>query len=301
VVAHLGKGANWGVAEHISHMLKRQIHLTKLRREKENHRFVQTHRYKSLLGMDDETAKKALSTFAYEQLFTKEFRRSKKLEHLTLEDGTTNVWPCGQLMQCDKLVTIQVGNRCSCYRRQAFDHQCCHEMRAQGGFNIERFGSRWLNEKTFQQLNPTFWREDHLPACSNKNVDDDIDSLEGSNYNEDIDSPSDEEADANLNEKENQASILEVDSNSDGDSSDSDDELDSQPLSKLSYQTLIQQFEVLARMVQSDRNSIASVSRMIQTVTGRARSGLSLDAHFDASIGSTVSITDAARTPVNGT
>jgi hypothetical protein len=30
-VAHLGKGANWGVAEHLSHMLQHQIHLTKLR------------------------------------------------------------------------------------------------------------------------------------------------------------------------------------------------------------------------------------------------------------------------------
>jgi hypothetical protein len=40
VVAHLGKGANWGVAEHISHMLNRQIHLTKLRQEKVNFHFV---------------------------------------------------------------------------------------------------------------------------------------------------------------------------------------------------------------------------------------------------------------------
>jgi hypothetical protein len=36
VVAHLRKGANWGVAEHLSHMLQRQIHLTKLRQGKDN-------------------------------------------------------------------------------------------------------------------------------------------------------------------------------------------------------------------------------------------------------------------------
>jgi hypothetical protein len=65
--------------------------------------------------MDDETAKKSLSTFAYDQLFTKEFRKSKKLQQLALDDETINVWPCGQLMECDKLVTIQAGNRCSCY------------------------------------------------------------------------------------------------------------------------------------------------------------------------------------------
>jgi hypothetical protein len=36
VVAHLGKGANWGVAEHLSHMLKRQIHLTNSQIQIEN-------------------------------------------------------------------------------------------------------------------------------------------------------------------------------------------------------------------------------------------------------------------------
>jgi hypothetical protein len=61
VVAHLGKGANLGVAKHLFHMLKRQIHLTKLRWEKENSRFVLTHRYKSKLSMDAKMAKKSLS------------------------------------------------------------------------------------------------------------------------------------------------------------------------------------------------------------------------------------------------
>jgi hypothetical protein len=36
VIAHLVKGANWGVAEHLSHMLQRQTHLIKLNQEKEN-------------------------------------------------------------------------------------------------------------------------------------------------------------------------------------------------------------------------------------------------------------------------
>jgi hydrogenase maturation factor len=91
VVAHLGKGANWGVAEHLSHMLQRKIHLTRLCQEKGNSQFVLTHRYKSKLGINDETAKKSLSTFAYDQLFTQEFHKSKKLQHLALNDGTINV------------------------------------------------------------------------------------------------------------------------------------------------------------------------------------------------------------------
>jgi hypothetical protein len=185
--------------------------------------------------MDDETAKKSLSTFTYKQVFTKEFCKSKKLKHLTLDDGTINVWPCGQLMEGNKLVTIQVGNRCSCYQQMVFDHQCCHEMRSEGGFNIERFGRRWLNEKTFQHCNPTFWLKDHLRACSTRD-DAEADSLEGSDFNQEFDPHSDKEADADLNEKENCAAILELASNLDADSdSDSDNELDSQPLSRLSY------------------------------------------------------------------
>jgi hypothetical protein len=43
--------------------------------------------------MDDETEKKSLPAFAYDQLFTKKFRKSKKLEHLTLKDGRINFGP----------------------------------------------------------------------------------------------------------------------------------------------------------------------------------------------------------------
>jgi hypothetical protein len=61
-------------------------------------------------------------------------------------------------MDNDKLVTIQAGNQCSCYQQMAFDHQCCHEMHSEGGFNIPPAESHLLAER------------DHLPACSNKDV-----------------------------------------------------------------------------------------------------------------------------------
>jgi hypothetical protein len=40
-----------------------------------------------------------------------------------------------------------------------------------GGFNFERFGRRWLNKNTFQQMHPTFWLNGYLLACSNKDDD----------------------------------------------------------------------------------------------------------------------------------
>jgi hypothetical protein len=142
--------------------------------------------------MDDETAKKSLSAFAYNQLFTKEFRKSKKLQKLNLDDGTINVWPCGQLMDCTKVVSIKKGDRCSCYRRTAFDHQCCHEICSDGGFDIERFGHHWLKKKTFQQMHPSFWLDDHLPACSNK---DNESSIHEPLFNPEFDLDDDAEAD----------------------------------------------------------------------------------------------------------
>jgi hypothetical protein len=74
-------------------------------------------------------------------------------------------------MDCDKLVTIKVGKRCMCYRKMTFDHQCCHEMCSEGGFDIERL-------KNFQQMHPTFWLNDHLPACSNNDTEEEG-SVEG--------------------------------------------------------------------------------------------------------------------------
>jgi hypothetical protein len=100
-----------------------------------------------------------------------------------------------------------------------------------------------------------------------------------------------------LSVKENCSAILEHLEDLD---TDSYNELDAIPLSQLMNQSLIHQFEVLAHLVQSDHNSLASVSKMIQTITGQARNGMSISAHFETSLGLTVSNKDTQRTPVNG-
>jgi hypothetical protein len=66
----------------------------------------------------------------------------------------------------------------------AFDYQCCHEICSEGGLDIERFGHYWLNKKTFQQMHPTFWLNDPLPACPNKEHDA---SIEGPEFNPEFD------------------------------------------------------------------------------------------------------------------
>jgi hypothetical protein len=102
-----------------------------------------------------------------------------------------------------------------------------------------RDGHCWLNKKTFHQMHPAFWLNDHLPACSNK---DDEDSVEGPEFNQEFEELHDD-ANTDLSEKENHAAILELAQDL---GTDNDNELDSLPLSKLSYQSLIQEFEVLA-------------------------------------------------------
>ena len=102
-----------------------------------------------------------------------------------------------------------------------------------------------------------------------------------------------------MTEKENRAAILELASNLAADS-DTDNELDSHPFTKLSYQSVMQQFELLARLVQTDRNSIATGLKMSQTVSERARSQLRIDEQYDATIGSTGSNNNAHSTPVKG-
>jgi hypothetical protein len=127
-------------------------------------------------------------------------------------------------------------------------------------------------------MHPTFWLQDHLLEISNEADDA---SAKRTEFNHDFDLNNDKEA--ALSEKDNHAAILEQADNL-------DTELDAFPLSQLTYQSLIQQFEVLAHLVvQSDRNSLASVSKMIQTVTGWARNGMSISAHFNTMLGPTMS------------
>jgi hypothetical protein len=92
-----------------------------------------------------------------------------------------------------------------------------------------------MNDKSFHQNHPTFWLEDHLPACSNQKDDSSVE--EEQELQLQFDNDSDDNNEEVLSEKENLESR-------DSDM-DSDSETDNTPLSKLckpTYSTLIQQF-----------------------------------------------------------
>jgi hypothetical protein len=84
VAANLGLGASWSIVQHVTKLLERQKHLTSKRQNKHIQYRVGTHNYKSRLqdqaGLDDETAKKKLSQYAYNKLWLVESKRSSRLQ-----------------------------------------------------------------------------------------------------------------------------------------------------------------------------------------------------------------------------
>jgi hypothetical protein len=98
IVAHLGDGASWDIANQIQHLMNRQKELTKQRTEKENAHFCSTIHYKSSKKgqeqKDEEEAKKTLSNHAYQKLFLrKSFQGARKLRHKYDLEGNCYVWP----------------------------------------------------------------------------------------------------------------------------------------------------------------------------------------------------------------
>ena len=135
VVAYLGEGAAFAVAEQMTHLLKRQQNLDKLRRQKEDDQYVRASRYDSTYrepkyAMDDVTAKKTFSGFAFTDLWTRTIKRSFYLQSEVNVDGSYSIWPTKEkrIDRTEESTVILVeGQRCFCQRRIAYSIQCKHE------------------------------------------------------------------------------------------------------------------------------------------------------------------------------
>jgi hypothetical protein len=152
VAAHLGAGASWSVAEQVKKLLLRQLHLTAKRRHKDSQAFVATVNYRSRLQDQDtfvdEAAKQQLSQYGYHKLFLVEYKTNRRLQFVVHENDTI-VRPRGSPQTCDEHVLIREGQRCSCERRLAFNHQCRQEVCRDGKLDHSKYSTRWLNRKTF--------------------------------------------------------------------------------------------------------------------------------------------------------
>jgi hypothetical protein len=162
VVAYLGQGASYSVAEQITHLLNRQKNLDKLRRQKEDDQNIHANRYESpyfLPGQkaDDQEAKKTLSGYAWKELWSKTLKRSFRLQGERNIDDSFQCWPTTQThseRDEESTVVIKEGERCMCERRIAFRIQCEHEYVQDGGFDLQKMHHSWYHRQTFNRLLP---------------------------------------------------------------------------------------------------------------------------------------------------
>ena len=79
-------------------------------------------------ALDDVIAKKSLSNYAYNNLYTRAAKYASYLTSDLLEDGSTNVWPAKSNPDTCPVTNIMPNQRCTCYKRVDYMFQCAHEL-----------------------------------------------------------------------------------------------------------------------------------------------------------------------------
>jgi hypothetical protein len=292
IVAHLGEGATWEIAQQIQHLMDRQKELTKQRTEKENSQFCSTIHYKSTRRgkerKDEEEAKKTLSSYAFQKLFIrKSFQGARKLRHKHDLEGNCYVWPSKLglkdiygmedsptnfelethvnpelvVMRSD-LVIIPVNGRCPCSDRISFMFQCSHEYHRDGKFNKDLYnGNQWFTRRVYDE-----WMAPFLPESL------DVGSDDGTLQMNSVLNPGVEE-------------ILEVDDGylmNDGDNDDSDDEMDEpmEDAGRQNYCSVKRQCDELCRIIANDQPKLQSVFATVTEMIDRLRRQQSVSVYF---------------------
>ena len=121
VVAYLGDGACFAVAEQITHLLSQQKNIDKMQRQKEDDQYVHGLRFQSPYygpqqQADDAVAKKTFSAYGFVSLWTPTIRRSWNLQAERLEDGSSVLWSTKETREersNDSSTIILEGSRCT--------------------------------------------------------------------------------------------------------------------------------------------------------------------------------------------
>lgn len=289
ITAHLGKGASWGIAEHIKHLIVRQRDLTTQRRSREASRCLSTNKYKSDFReqkqRDDELAIRSLSKWAYENLFVVEYRKISKLDQEELEDGSFQVWRRSNDKQSDSFITIKQDKRCPCERRVGYNHQCAHELLLDGQLRLEKYSARWLNISTFNSQTASHQATQKSVqndgGSNNDNGDSDT-SRQVSNQNE-----SDESDGGNSNDDDNEATLSQLGANTKG--------------ATVDYKSVSDKAGLLVRFAASNDTKLIQLAKLFDVVWHRLRNGQSIEAHFDLSLPVDARGQGTSDNPVRGT
>ena len=101
VVAYLGEGACYAVAEQITHLLSRQKNIDRIRRQREDDQYVRGLRFQSpyfgpAQQADDAEAKTTLSGYAFTTLWTRTIKNSWKIQSEIQVDNSCVLWPTNE-------------------------------------------------------------------------------------------------------------------------------------------------------------------------------------------------------------
>ncbi len=293
VVAYLGEGAAFAVAEQMTHLLKRQQNLDKLRRQKEDDQYVRASRYDSTYrepkyAMDDVTAKKTFSGYGFTELWTRTIKRSFYLQSEVNVDGSFSIWPTKEkrIDRTEESTVILVeGQRCVCQRRIAYSIQCEHEYIMDGGLDICKYHHRWYHRQTFDKLLPNlaavFHSNRSLPRCNPAGIEDVQTSEPVLPLGDDDDSLDGGAIDFQEEDGDRNPPGSPIDDND----SDSDKENPRPPKmapvgDKVTFQQLQERANELGRAVQNDQVTMITVLCNLNQMIDRVRLGRDIHIQF---------------------
>jgi hypothetical protein len=258
ICSHLGNGANWTVSENIRQLIERQQTLEKSAAHVDNKLYTSNLNFRSLLiGKDkknEELAKRNLTKYAFEQLFTRARSAAKELSWEEHDDGTVKLWPHYREQEGNLTITIEDGTRCQCASRKAFRFQCCHELASDGDFILEKYDPRWIMTKVYRKKFPLLCqvsKDVGIPAdtCVLPDTRTIIDSVEGPQDNNTEDTTEERtEADLLFTREDNSSSS-----------------------NNFCYKFLLSRCTELCRTAGHDKNAMAAVVSLVDEATERLR------------------------------
>jgi hypothetical protein len=254
ICKHLGNGANWTVSENIQQLIERQQTLEKS--------FTHFDNKLDLVGSDkkdEETAKRALTKYGFDHLFTRARAASRELSMKTLPDGAVQLWPHYRDQGDNQTISILPGERCKCVHRLAFQHQCCHELAHDRRFILDKYDPRWIMNKVFCQTFPFVCQ---VPNREDPSHDMVIESVNQTSV--DVDNHLDITTniqDREMVEHEDMVDLTDTLSNG----------------SNYSYKFLYSRCSELCRAAGHDKPAMAAVVSLVDEATERLRMGLHIN------------------------
>ena len=157
IVRHLGDSGAWNIVFHIKKLLERNQFYIKKDLLHDDRMFMTSRcfvsNYESKLAIDDEVAKRSLSSHAYNHYWIMVIKRSQKHQFEELQNSSGYiVWPIGEKQKKENTINVYKNQRCGCSFRVSFQCPCPHEFCIETKFNIDEYSSRWLNNATYREI-----------------------------------------------------------------------------------------------------------------------------------------------------